>query len=158
MKSKNRILKTVLFCAMFVQFNLYGGSVGGGGVPPAIAIEQHQLLQLKNNTLSGGLIRYAEHGYDPVYLRTESTNERSLSAVALESGNTTVFYTPTQVDQIQSKLSLSMARTMMTTMPGVLPILPQDLALKPKPRIDTVPESEIGEDMMEKIYFGPAVQ
>ncbi|MDQ3231302.1 MAG: hypothetical protein M3Q07_05725 [Pseudobdellovibrionaceae bacterium] len=134
----------------FITATLGAGTIGGGN-PPSVSLET--MSQLQTRALDGDLIRIRELGSDPVYLQadTENMTESTLQAFMLPKGDKVKLFVADPVDLAQKNLTLGMARTMRATMPGVLPILPTDIMLKPKPIIDTVKVTDIDADTLQKI-------
>ncbi|HYX37719.1 MAG TPA: hypothetical protein VE954_31850 [Oligoflexus sp.] len=145
--------RTFYFCAMilFPPCLLIGGIGVGGGAPPSVSLETMSTLQAR--ALDGDLIRIRDLGSDPVYLQadTENMTRTTLQAFVLPKGDKVKLFVEDPVDSAQRNLMLGMARTMRATMPGVLPILPTDITLKPKPIIDTVKVTDIDAGTLEKI-------
>ncbi|HYX39669.1 MAG TPA: hypothetical protein VE954_41760 [Oligoflexus sp.] len=135
--------------------NAIAGSVGGGSLP-SVSLETMATLQTR--ALDGDLIRIKELGLDTVYLQADTKNmtESTLSAFVLPKGDKVKFFVENPVDLAQRNLTLGMARTMRATMPGVLPILPTDITLKPKPIIDTVKVTDIDAETLQKISASAA--
>ncbi|MDQ3235447.1 MAG: hypothetical protein M3Q07_26855, partial [Pseudobdellovibrionaceae bacterium] len=135
---RNSLLAGIFFvsCIYCVKVGL-GGIGVGGGAPPALETPETTMMLLKSSAISGDLVRYTEPGYDPIYLRPDiaSIKEHSLSSVALDSGNTTVFHTPSDAEAIQAAFGRNLARSLHASMPGVLPLLSDDLTFKVKPKI-----------------------
>jgi hypothetical protein len=103
---------------------------------------------LKSGAKNGDYIRLTKPGYDPVLLRPDlgSIKERSLSAQSLSTDDSTIFYTHSPVQNLQTKLTLNLMRNMMAST-GTLPIIPsEDLAIKPQ--IELVKQIEVnGENL-----------
>lgn len=131
-----------------------GGTIGGSG-GGSVQAQEDAMALLQSAAFSGDLIRYTDPGLDPVYLRPDplSVKERSLTAKALPSGETTFFYVPSEGQTIQNKLGIDFARVLrMNVAPGVLPVLPQEVVAKPKPSIEVVKMHEIDAETAEKIF------
>lgn len=129
-----------IFIGAIAQIGISGGI--GGGNPPALEIESAELLMLKAGALNGDVFRVTpELGADPVYMipQQATIKSNSLRAASVNSESSTLFYTPSTVETMQSKLSLSIARSI--GLPGILPVTSDDLTPKFKPKVEVVPAS-----------------
>ncbi|WP_141732382.1 hypothetical protein [Oligoflexus tunisiensis] len=125
---------------IFTSFDgTFGGGIGGGA-PPVVKTDQSKLMTLKDAARNGEIIRYSVPGSDPIYLQPDIANikRHSLSAVNIASGNSTVFYANTEADTLQHAFSQNLARTAVSTIPGVLPIMKEDAKIILQPKIEVV--------------------
>ncbi len=150
---KKMTFRYIVAASLLISLDRGNGGGSIGGTPPSVEASKNELMMLQERSTKGDLIRFTEPGYDPVYLRPDigSIKEHSLSSVALDSGNTTVFHTPSDTETIQAAFGRNLARSLHTSMPGVLPLLSDDLTFKVKPKIETVPVSELNQELLMRI-------
>jgi hypothetical protein len=111
-------------------------------------LSQAELMTLKTGALNGDVFRVTpELGADPLYMipQQATIKSNSLRAASLNSESSTLFYTPSTVETMQSKLSLSIARSM--ALPGILPVTSDDLTPKFRPKVEVVPASTMEEEL-----------
>ncbi len=125
----------------------YGGGTIGGGNPPAFEVDYANMMDLKAGALADKLIRVKRPGSGNIYLDPlkESIREFSLSARDLHSGEETVFQTPDMSETLKFNMSRSTARMAGSTIPGVLPIQPDDFTVELKPTVEVVSRYSLDE-------------
>ncbi|MDQ3235172.1 MAG: hypothetical protein M3Q07_25470 [Pseudobdellovibrionaceae bacterium] len=118
------------------------GSVGGG-TPPSLELESAEMMRLSKAALKGDVIRLTEFGAEPIYMvpQRSSIRSHSLKAFSLDSANSTLFHTPSEAEKLQTEFGLSVVRS--KALPGILPLVKDDLIPKIKPKVETVPASEL---------------
>jgi hypothetical protein len=149
-RKANRLILSFVALTLF-QTGTSGG-FGGGSGPPAVQLEEAELMALNSRVIDGeSLIKLQQPGFDEVYLRPQldSIKARSLSTQSLKTGDTTVFYSPEPVETTQRKLAVTFAKTVALTMaPGVLSIGTDDLTIKPKPTVEVIPSTDVPDDWL----------
>ncbi|MDQ3234523.1 MAG: hypothetical protein M3Q07_22190 [Pseudobdellovibrionaceae bacterium] len=141
-------LTTIL--ASFCSIALGGGIIGGGN--PSVQLESTELISLQDSALNGDLIRIKEPGRDPVHLRPDISSMKlhSLRANVLPSGQEIIFHSEPEAMKIQNKMTLSLARSAIVST-GVLPVLPTDFLVKPRIMVDTVAQSDLDKETLDRI-------
>jgi hypothetical protein len=133
-------MKRLAMLLLLTATNGFGGGTGGGGVPPAFEVDHARMMELHAGALGDNLIRVKRPGENSIYMKPmkDSISSYSLKARALPSGGETLFRALSGFEVRGTDMSRSMTRTI-GSMPGILPILSDDLALELKPIIEVVP-------------------
>jgi hypothetical protein len=146
-------MKRLTFALLLYSTIVHGGGTIGGGNPPALEVDPANMMDLQAGALADKLIRVKHPGSGYIYMAPlkDSIHEFSMSARDLHSGEETVFQTSSMPENLKLNLSRSTARMVGSTIPGVLPILPDDFTLEIKPRVEVVSRSMLDETMLPAI-------
>jgi hypothetical protein len=140
-------MKRLAMLLLLTATNGFGGGTGGGGVPPALEVDHARMTELQAGALADKLIRVKHPGSGYIYMDPlkDSIREFSMSARNLHSGEETVIQTSGLSEKLKFNVSRSTARMAGSTIPGVLPILPDDFSMDIMPTIEVVSRSSLDE-------------
>ncbi|HYX35822.1 MAG TPA: hypothetical protein VE954_22210 [Oligoflexus sp.] len=155
MKNNSISALLTLFCALNPSA-LISGSTTGGGIG-TVTLDQQQMETLQLSMRNDELIRLTRPGENKIYLRSNKDKimPKSIAAKILPSGEEVMFTSESSEERIQTTLSLSIARSMMSTMPGVLPVVPKDIQPELKPKVETLPISSLDAETLQNLNIQP---
>jgi hypothetical protein len=143
-------MKRLTLALLLYSTIVHGGGTIGGGNPPVFEVDQSNMMELQAGALADKLIRVKHPGSGYIYMDPlkDSIREFSMSARNLHSGEETVIQTSGLSEKLKFNMSRSTARMAGATIPGALPILPDDFTLEIKPRVEVVSRSMLDETML----------
>ncbi|HET9241538.1 MAG TPA: hypothetical protein VFO10_30005 [Oligoflexus sp.] len=140
-------MKRLTFALLLYSTIVHGGGTIGGGNPPALEVDPTNMMDLQAGALADKLIQVKRpgSGYSYMVPLKDSIREYSMSARDLYSGDETVFQTSSMSERLNFNVSRSTARMVGSTIPAVLPILPDDFTVGLRPTVEVVSRFSLDE-------------
>lgn len=146
-------MKRLVLTLLLYSTIVHGGGTIGGGNPPALEVDPANMMDLQAGAFADKLIRVKRPGSGYIYMAPlkDSIREFSMSARDLYSGEETMFQTSNISERLKLNLRRYTARTVGSTIPGILPILPDDFTMELRPTVEVVSPSILNESTTPQI-------